>query len=163
MAIRKDAEKNEEDKGGKGGKTGDVEFHLFIPASRDDTLSPNEMARLLHMHEELHKVQVDTQKATRKEREKIKNNPKSTAGYDSLGLHNGGGGGTQSVYKTHPLSNHAQFSGATDKKVTGVPSDNLAQTNENEKQELIEKLDLRFQHQHQYKNTPKFSPKPRPY
>ncbi len=158
MTIKKDVEKNEEDKGGKGGKAGDIEFHLFIPASRDDTLPPTEMARLLHKHGELHKVQVDTQKATRKEREKIKNDPKSTAGYDSLGLRNGG---TDSAYKTHPLSNHAQFSGATDKKVTGVPSDNLAQTNENEKQELVEKLDLRFQHQH--KNTPKFSPKPRPY
>lgn len=161
MGIKKDTEKTEDDKGGKGGKSGDIEFHLFTPASRDDALSPTETTRLLRMHEELHKVQVDTQKADRKEREQIKKGQKATAGYDALGLR-GGGGGVQSAFQLHPtLSGHPQFDGATDKKVTGVPSDNLAQTNDQEKQELIEKLDLRFQHQH--KNTPKFSPKPRPY
>ena len=162
MSIKKDTEKTEDDKGGKGGKSGDIEFHLFTAASRDDALSPTETTRLLRLHEELHKVQVDTQKADRKEREQIKKGQKPlTAGYDALGLRRGAGG-SESAFKTHPISSHAQFSGATDKKVTGVPSDNLAETNDSEKQKLVEELHLRFEHK--LKNTPKSSlPKPRPY
>ncbi|MCD6039674.1 MAG: hypothetical protein K0S27_1074 [Gammaproteobacteria bacterium] len=160
--------KNEEEESGQGGKTGAVEFQyrdILSAGPRDDQLPAEEMDDLLKKHEKIHKEYVDTQKETRKERDAIKQGRTPAAhSYDGLGLGRGGaGGGGASPYKSHPISQHAQFSGATDRKVTGVPSDNLAQTNEEEKQELEDKLQLRLRHRNEHKNVPKFNPTPRPF
>jgi hypothetical protein len=162
-AADEDEEIGGEGKGGKGGKSGEIEFRyhdIFSSEPRDDALPQVEIDRLLRTHIDLHKDRVDKQKATRKERDDIKKGKKHQTGYDALGLRAGGGGGSLG-YKTHPLSNHAQFSGAVDKKVTGVPCDSLAETNDDQKQQLLAELDLRHQHKH----VPKHSntPKPRPY
>lgn len=152
-----------EDEGGISGRTGEIKFHyrdILSTEPRDDVLTETETHRLLLVHEDIHKERVDKQKATRKERDDIKNGRVNTKNHDGLGLRKGGGeGGGGSPYKKHPVSNHAQFSGATDRKVTGVPSDNLAETNDDIKQDLLDKLELRLQH----KNAPKFNPRPRPY
>lgn len=152
-----------EGEGGISGQTGEIKFRyrdILSTEPRDDVLPEAEIRRLLLVHEDIHKERVDKQKATRKERDDIKNGRVNANSYDGLGLRKGGGGGGgNSPYKQHPVSNHAQFSGATDRKITGVPSDSLAETNDDIKQDLLDKLDLRFQH----KNVPKFNPTPRPY
>jgi len=150
-----------EGEGGISGQTGEIKFHyrdILSTDPRDDVLPEAEIRRLLIVHEAIHKERVDKQKATRKERDDIKNGRVNAKNYDGLGLRKGGGGDI-SPYKKHPVSNYAQFSGATDRKITGVPSDSLAETNDDIKQDLLDKLELRFQH----KNVPKFNPKPRPF
>ncbi len=118
------------------------------------------------MHEGIHKERVNNQKEKRKERDDIKNGRVKANNYDALGLRigggAGGGSGSTSPYKNHPLSNHAQFSGATDRKVTGVPSDSLSETNDKNKNE--NELNLTHQLTNRLKQAPKFHPKPRgPY
>lgn len=150
-----------EGEGGISGQTGEIKFRyrdILSTEPRDDVLPEAEIRRLLLMHEDIHKERVDKQKATRKERDDIKNGRVNAKNYDGLGLRKGDGG-DGSPYKKHPVSNHAQFSGATDRKITGVPSDSLSETNDDIKQDLLDKLELRFQH----KNVPKFNPRPRPY
>lgn len=161
--LAKEEGKSGEGEGGISGQTGEIKFHyrdILSTDPRDDALPEAEIRRLLLVHEDIHKERVDKQKATRKERDDIKNGRVNTKNYDSLGLRKGAGdSGSVSPYKSHPVSNYAQFSGATDRKVTGVPSDSLAETNDDIKQDLLDKLELRFQH----KNVPKFNPKPRPF
>jgi hypothetical protein len=157
-------DKNNDDEDDSGSKSGEIEFRLQNIAGerRDDMLSEPEIRRLLITQEAAHKNLVDKQKATRKERDNIKNNPAQTAkyGYDSLGLQAGGNGGGASPYKTHPISQHAQFSGATDHKVTGVPTDNIAQTNDEARQKLEERLELQLGLKNQLKHTHKLSSAP---
>jgi hypothetical protein len=155
-------------RGSQGGQTGAVEFRyrdILSTDARDDVLPESEARHLLAVFEDDHKERVDRQKRTRKERDDIKNGRVQANNYDALGLRigGGGGGGGTSPYKTHPLSNHAQFSGATDRKVTGVPSDSLAETNDDAKDKLINDYDLTYQHTHKLQNAPKFNPKPRPF
>ena len=158
-----------EDESGSGGKTGAIEFRyrdILSSDARDDVLPESETRRLLVVFEDDHKERVDKQKRTRKERDDIKNGRVQAKNYDALGLRIGGGaggGGGVSPYKTHPLSNFAQFSGATDRKVTAVPADSLSETNDDAKNDLINEYDLtlQLQHQHKLQNAPKFNPKPR--
>lgn len=161
-------EEGDQGESGQGGISGAVEFRyrdILSEDARDDLLPDSEIHHLLIVHEDIHKQRVDNQKNTRKERDDIKNGRIKSQNYDALGLRVGrgaGGGSGGSAYKTHPLSEHAQFSGATDRKVTGVPSDNLSVTNEKDKNDLLNELDLRLRNRLQA--APKFNPKPRgPY
>jgi hypothetical protein len=154
--------KEENDDASTGGQTGAIQFRDFLLPSDapDDVLPETEIRRLLKVHEGKHKSDVDNQKRKRKERDDIKNGRVQAQQYDALGLRRGsGGGGGASPYKTHPLSNHAQFDGATDRKVTGVPSLNESEVNEADKNDLLNELNLTLQHKH----VPKFNPKPRPF
>jgi hypothetical protein len=141
-------EESEGEGGGKGGRTGEIAFRYHDVLSsqpRDDVFPEAEIRRLLIVQEELHKQQVDKQKITRKERDDIKKGRVQSKGYDGLGLRKGGSGGMESVFDSHPtLSKTAQFSGGIDNKVTSVPSDSLAETNDDIKQQLLAQLQLRF-------------------
>jgi hypothetical protein len=143
-----------------GGKTGAIEFRLQDGSAalrRDDLLSPNELKRLLQVHDELHKGRVHKQKTTREERS-AKKDGRYVASMESKyrqGLGGGGDGGTASRFKKHPISNMAQFSGI-DKQVVGVPTLNEAETNADLKNDLENRLE------NKYRNTPRFNPRPRP-
>ena len=160
-------EDDETGESGETGQTGAIEFRyrdILSTDARDDILPESEIRRLLSVLEQVHKGRVDNQKIERKRRDDLKQGRVQAQSYDALGLRIGGGagGGGTSPYKTHPLSEHAQFSGATDRKVTGVPSDSLSETNDDMQNKLREELDLR--HRHQLQAAPKFNPKPRgPY
>jgi hypothetical protein len=165
-----DEEGGEGESGGssQGGKSGVIEFRYrdILSGEIQDALPDTEINHLLVVHEGIHKERVDKQKIERKERDKIKKGLVSAQNYDSLGLRIGGsgsgGGSGSSPYKSHPLSDHAQFSGATDRKVTGVPSDSLSETNDKNKNDLLNELDLR--NRLTLQAAPKFHPKPRgPY
>jgi hypothetical protein len=143
----------EEGKGGQtgGGQTGKIHFRFRDAASlppRDDVLPPNEIKRLLIIHNDIHKNYVDKQKQTRKERAALKKGKKHLMGHQQIrGTHGGGA----SKYKKHPISNKAQFSGI-DKQIIGIPTEFSAETN----LEMQEKLENRFVN----RQVPRFHPKP---
>jgi hypothetical protein len=142
--------------GGTSGQTGEIEFRYkdaMSVANRDDLLPASEIKRLLIVHKDIHKQRVDKQKATREQRNALKEG-KYVAPSVAQQLA-GGGGGSVSPYKKHPISDRAQFSGV-DKQVVGIPTLNEANTNSELKDKLENKLQNRLQ------NTPKFNPRPRP-
>lgn len=67
--------------------------------------------------------------------------------------------GNNNGLKTHPISQKAYFSGI-DKQITPNASDNLTNTNADQKSDLEQRLEL--QNRLQHTNTPKFNPTPRP-
>jgi hypothetical protein len=151
---------DEEDTGGIGGQTGEVEFRYKDAMSvknRDDLLPDSEIRRLLVVHKEIHKARVDKQKATRNERYSQKEG-KYVVPTVAQQLGQGGSGGV-SPYKKHPISDKAQWSGI-DKQVIGIPTLNEADTNPEMKDRLENKLQNKLQNRLQ--NTPKFNPRPRP-
>jgi hypothetical protein len=147
----------EEDEGsqGSGGQTGEIEFRYkdaMSVANRDDLLPASEIKRLLIVHKDIHKERVDKQKATREQRNALKQGKYVVP---SVARQLAGRGGRVSPYKKHPISDRAQFSGV-DKQVVGIPTENAANTNS----ELKDKLENRLQNRLQ--NTPKFNPRLRP-
>ncbi|MEO8400645.1 MAG: hypothetical protein ABI597_02465 [Gammaproteobacteria bacterium] len=146
---------------GAGGVAGEIGFRFKDAMSidpRDDALPPSEIKRLLAVHRELHKARVDKQKILRKERNALKQ--QGSKAQNRTGLGYGSGGGRYSPYKKHPISSKAQFSGV-DRQVTGLPSENIADTNKEQRDELENRNELR--NELRYQNAPKFNPKPRPY
>lgn len=158
--------KKEDDENGGTGTSGEIEFRyrdILSSDLRDDILPDSEIRRLLSVHEDLHKRMVDDQKNERKHRDDIKNGRVETKEYDSLGLRvgqGGGGGGGGYEFKSHPISNHAQFSGATDRKVTGVPSDSNSKTNEGDKNKLVNDLTLTLTNDLKLQNAPTYTSTP---
>lgn len=148
-----------EDKGGRGGKSGEIGARVKIEISRDDLLSPSELKRLISTHQDLHKSYVDKQKLLRKERKALKEGQKALVKQihqSRMGL---GGGGSAARFKQHPINNKAQFSGV-DKQVSNIPTQFEAETNSKLKNDLENRHELK--HQFQPKRT--FNPKPRgPY
>lgn len=142
--------------GGKGGKSGEVNFRFKTEIYRDEQLPPGEIKRLLEIHKESHKAYVEKQKETRKERAFLKEGRKDLVDQHRARFGMGGGGGSSSRYKKHPISNKAQFSGI-DKQVSALPTENEANTNS----ELRNELENRYNYKHQ--PTRQFNPKPRPY
>jgi hypothetical protein len=155
-------EDEDEDKGGtSGGSSGEIEFHYHDVLSeepRDDMLSQEEINRLLASHKDIHKVRVDKQKNTRKERKMLKEGPVNltsrkayVAGMAAIG------GGAYSKYKTHPIA--VKFSGIRDQKISAIPSENTAETN----QELKHELENRNENKLRLNYQPGFNPKPKPF
>ena len=95
-------------------------------------------------------------KLTRKEREFLKNGRKDLIQQHRTRYGLGGGASGGSHYKKHPISNKAQFSGI-DKQVTALPTENEANTND----ELRNKLENRLNYNLQPKRQ--FNPKPSPF
>ncbi len=155
-----ESNQQEDESGTNGGSTGEIRFHYQDPLStpvRDDLLSPEERKRLLAAHKELHQGRVDKQRTTLKDRKLLKE--KGQAAVIQARLGRGGGHGIgSSPYKPHPISQKPQFSGI-DKQVTAIPTENMAETNEEQRNEL----ENRYQHKLGYQHTKKFNPKPRPY
>lgn len=157
-----DQEDSSGDKGGTGGgASGKIEFHYHDVLSeepRDDLLSPEEIKRLLAVHKDVHKERVDKQKSTRKERKAAKEGPVNlTSRKAYTGGLNAAGGGAYSKYKTHPIA--VKFAGIRDQKISAIPSENTAETNQDLKQELENKNENKLRLNYQ----PGFNPKPRPY
>jgi hypothetical protein len=149
-------ESDDSDEGGNGGQTGEIEFRYkdaMSVANRDDLLPATEIKRLLIVHKDIHKQRVDKQKATREERNALKQGKYVVP---SVAQQLAGGRGAKvSPYKKHRISDMAQFSGV-DKQVVGIPSLSDAKTNEELKDKLENKLQNRLQ------NTPSFNPRYRP-
>jgi hypothetical protein len=144
---------------GQGGVTGAVHFRYqdSLSTRRDDALPPTEIRRLLAIHQDLHKEFVNKQKLTRKERKALKEGRKTLDGRRGYGH----GAGRVSIYKQHPITSKAQFSGM-DPQVIGLPNENLQNTNDDKRNELENRLEHRLENRNELRATPKFNPVPRP-
>ena len=144
----------EEGDTGEGGQEGSIAFSDFISGGddgRDDQLSPGEEKRLLIVHKETHEDRVKKQKSLREERKALKEGKIPLATFRQ-----GLGAGMQSQYKVNPiLANKAQFSGI-DKQIIAIPSENIAETNQENRAELENQYRLRYAPE----NAPRFNPKP---
>lgn len=146
-----DDEEDETESGSSGSQSGDMEFHYIDPFAskpRDDELPTSEIKRLLQLHKELHESFVNKQKVTRQERHSEKQRPASATQQGRYASR------ATSYYRRHPISYKAQFSGI-DKQVIGIPAKNEAQTNDDLRNELENRYQLR--------HAPQFNPKPRPH
>jgi hypothetical protein len=145
---------DDESGSGSGGKSGQIEFRDFIGTGeqRDDLLSYDEKKRLLTAHSTTHEGRVKKQKELRDERKQVKEGNVSKKSYGQ------GAAAGYTNYPAHPvLKDKAQFSGI-DRQTTSVPNDYVADTNDENKNELENSYRLRFAPQ----IAPKFNPKPIP-
>lgn len=137
-----------------GGASGHIEFQDFLAAGisqRDDLLPPEERKRLISVHKETHERRVQEQMNTVKERKALKEGKLSLRSfYENMRE------AVTTVFKTHPISRKAQFSGK-DRQVNEIPG-NVAETNNDKRNELQHQYNLR--HRPQHTHTPKFNPKP---
>lgn len=137
-----------------GGKSGSIEFRDFIGGAgslRDDTLPIDEQKRLLTIHNGEHESRVKKQKALRDQRKDLKDGKIPLQDYRQ-----GMQSGMSSQYPPHPaLSDKAQFSGV-DRQINAVPTENAAQTNDANRNELEHQYNLR----HRPEAAPRFNPKP---
>lgn len=159
IIIQDEEEGSQTGESGQGGVAGEIRFRYKDAMSidpRDDALSPSEAKRLLAVHKDLHKSYIDKQKQTRKERKQLKEGRASLTSRHDVTARGAGKGRRYSPYKRHPISSKAQFSGV-DKQISGLPTENLAETNEQKRNELQNQNRLTYQ------NAPRFNPKPRPY
>jgi len=157
IIVQDEEEGSQTGESGQGGVAGEIQFRYkdaMSIAPRDDALSPSEVKRLLAVHHDLNKSYIDKQRQTRKERKQLKEGRASLTSRQVVTARAGRGG--RSPYKKHPISNRAQFSGV-DRQISALPTENLAETNEQKKNEL------QNQHRLTYQNAPRFNPKPRPY
>lgn len=152
MSSKHDNEKSKDgdDSSGQGGK---IEFHDFVtgPANlRDDQLPADELRRLLAIHKDATEDRVKKQKELRDLRKEQK------AGNKLRQTGQGLSAGMSSQYPPHPILSD-KFRGA-DPTVNPNPSENIAQTNEANRNELQQKYQLT--HQPQLKPGQQFNPKP---
>lgn len=145
---------HEQDDDGSSGQSGSIEFRDFIGGGgslRDDMLPFDEQKRLLAVHNNTHEGRVKKQKELRDQRKDLKDGKTPLANYRE-GLK----AGMRSQYPAHPaLSDKAQFSGA-DRQVNSLPTENNAETNDADRNELQAQYNLR----HRPEVAPKFNPKP---
>lgn len=138
--------------GGQGGKIGFVDFLDTHADRRDDLLPESEKKRLLLIHKDVNEKNVKQQK------EKLEQNKNVKDGKITLGSYRAGmGGGGSSPFKENPALQGAQFTGV-DKQVIGLPTENMAVTNEEKRDELLNQNELRYRLG--YQPAPKFNPKP---
>lgn len=162
IVVQDEEEGSQTGESGQGGVAGEIRFRYKDAMSvgpRDDALPPSEVKRLLAVHYDLNKSYIDKQRQTRKERKQLKEGRASLTSRQEVTAR-AGRGERYSPYKKHPISNRAQFSGV-DRQISALPTENLAVTNEQNKNELQNKLQNK--HRLTYQNAPRFNPKPRPY
>lgn len=144
---------DESGESGQGGKSGQIDFKDFTASTqhlRDDLL-PDELRRMLSVHDNLVEANVKKQKDKKAQYKALKDN-KVTLAQHRQGL----GNGMSSQYRGHPvLNNKAQFSGI-DRQVNALPNENIADTNEANRDELQNQYRL----QHAPGMQPSFNPKP---
>lgn len=146
MSNNKFSPPQDDDDSGNTGTGSEVHFRYRDAMSlgpRDDELPLADIRHFMAIHKDIHKDRVDKQRILLNEREALKAGKKPTSHYQ-VGQERGN-------YKTHWLSSTAQFSGI-DKQVTQVPNQNEANTNDQLKDELQNRLN--------YKPGQKFHPKP---
>lgn len=149
IRIVKNDENAEEDEGGKGGQGSQVAFRTFIAMgdSLRDDLPGEEKRRLRSIHEGVHEAVVEKQKNTSDQYKQLKEGKISLEAYRQ--------GKGISDYKNHPLlSNKAQFSGI-DRQVNALPTENVAETNN----ELAAELKYRYNLVHRPQEALRFNPK----
>lgn len=147
----------EEHEGSSGSSTGSasgqIEFRDFLASgqSRDDLLSVEELNRLLSVHQDVHEFNIKKQKDLREQRKALKEGKTNLQDYRQ-----GVGQGMHSEYRMHPaLADKAQFSGI-ERQVNMLPNENVAETNQANRNEL----ELQYRLRHTPENTPRFNPKP---
>lgn len=157
MSSKRDRDKKgattDDESGGNSGQGGKIEFRDFTGpgAQRDDNLPPDELKRMLAVHNDAHESRVKKQKELRDQRNDLKAGKVSLQDYRQ-----GLASGMSSQYPAHPaLSDKAQFSGV-DRQNNPVPTENNAKTNDENRNELENKYQLR----HQPQLAQKFNPKP---
>jgi hypothetical protein len=145
-----------DDESGASGSGSEIAFRDFIGTGdhrRDDLLPASEKRRLLSVHKDTHELRVKTQKEKRDLRDAVKNGKIPLSEYrQGMGM----GEGMRSLYKANPaLKDKAQFSGI-DRQENMLPTENMAATNEEQRNELQNRLENRLT------NTPKpgFNPRP---
>lgn len=140
---------------GSGGQGGQIQFRDFTTTSanfRDDAMPFEMQKQLLSQHKDIHEAKVKQQKEKRDQYNDLKNGKTDLHSYRQ-GLM---GSGMQSQYKINPvLADKAQFSGI-DRQVNALPTENVAETNEANRDELQNELKLRLSLQ----PNPTFNPKP---
>lgn len=142
-----------QDDSGEGGKSGQVEFRDFLSNTdgRDDLLSADERKRLLLIHKDSHEIRVKKQKGLRDQRNDLKDGKVPLQAYHQ-GLH----AGMNSEYKINPvLADKAQFNGI-DRQVNPLSTENVAETNEADRNELENQYRKRYAPE----QAPRFNPKP---
>lgn len=140
---------------GSGSQSGSIEFKEFFGEAplRDDTLPPDEIRRLLAVHAEVNEAKVKNQKEKRDQLQAVKEGKVSREVYQQQY-------GADGSVTAHPkLMNEAQFSGAMDAKISPLPTENNAEANPGDRQELKKEFDKQFTPQ----NAPSFNPKPSIY
>lgn len=147
------AEDDDQGSGGQGSGIAFTDFTGSVVHSRDD-LMPDEKKRLLWVHGQVNAENVKKQKEKREKNIALKD------GKISLAAHREGkGSGMHAEYLNHPrLSHEAQFSGI-DSQDNPLPTENKAETNEADKNEL----ENEFRLLHKPELTPRPSIAPRPY
>lgn len=144
---------SEEGGSGSGGQGSGIAFRYHDAAEvapRDDALPPSQVKHLEIVQIDRHKSVIDSQKRKREERKAIKEGKQIYTNAARHGRGLGGGGGGSSPFKKHPISNTAQFGAGTDNTVNPIPSQNQAETNNEEKQ----------RHENEYVHRLKYMPKP---
>ncbi|MBX3709168.1 MAG: hypothetical protein KIT56_04065 [Gammaproteobacteria bacterium] len=146
---------HDDSENGSGGQSGKIEFRDFLATGanlRDDLLSFEEKKHLIAIHQDVHELKVKQQKEKRQQYKDLKEGKIPLKTYRE-GLAASGMG---AQYKANPmLANKAQFSGI-DKQVNNLPTENLAETNQEKRDELLNELKYRLG----YQPTPTFNPKP---
>jgi hypothetical protein len=142
---------HEDDESGSDGKTGQIGFKAFIAigeSMRDDLLSDSEKRHYIAVHEGAHEATVIKQKETVEQRKNLKEGKISLSQY-----RHGRSGQGGANYKEHPiLADKAQL---TDRQETPNPNENIAEANQDKRNELKRRHDL----VHKPENAPKFNPK----
>ena len=139
------AEVDDEGESGQSGQAGQVEFKFFITSSlRDDQLSPQEIKRLLLANAQLHHELVKKQKEKRDLSAAYKEGKINSAEYKQQM-------GREASFKDHPILK--RLSG-TDQQEIPLPNENIAETNQEKRNELKYQHSLRFKPD----NTPRFEP-----
>lgn len=138
---------------GAAGASGQIAFKDFLATERlREDLLPEELRRLLSVHQDTHELNVKKQKDLREQRQAVKEGKINLQAYRN-GL---GGGGANSNYRPNPvLADKAQFSGI-DRQVNQLPTDNAANTNEGDR----DKLENEYRLRHALTPQPSFNPKP---
>lgn len=143
---------DEEDDSGDSGKGGQIEFRDFLSTGDSfEKLPPEELRRLLAVHADEHESRVKKQKELDDFRNDLRDGKIPMEDYRQ------GMGAGNSEYAAHPVLS-AKFSGA-DPQVISLPSENQANTNEGDRNELQQEYKLRYAPQF----TPTFNPKPTIY
>jgi len=148
----KNMDKDDTDEGGSG-QGSNIQYRDFteMDTRREDQLPPDELKRLLSIHQDAQEDRVKKQKELRDVRKAQKEGKKAGKEYGQ-----GLSAGMQSQYPPHPILSE-KLKGA-DPQVNPNPNDNMVQTNEANRDELQNKYQLR--HQPQLANRPKFNPTP---
>lgn len=145
---------SEEEESGSSGQSGAIEFRDFLTTAsqtRDDLLSADEKKRLLSQHKDIHELRVKKQKEIRDNRQLLKNGQAEVRKANRQARL-----AAISPYKPNPiLANKAQFSGI-DRQVNALPTENVAETNA----EMRDELEYQYRLRYAPNNAPQFHPKP---